>query len=115
MHLHPSREAAQTAARFDPDLRRAYQRLKFRRASGVAKVAITRRLAVRLYGMLRQQSDYAQQVRMSKPTPFETPLQTKVFIPTLKMLSSVRRGCLECGFDSEVALCHVKPRPPRVT
>lgn len=58
-------EAAQTAARFDPELRRAYQRLKFRRASGVAKVAIARKLAVRLYWMLRQQIDYAQLVRMS--------------------------------------------------
>ena len=46
-------EAAQTAARYDPELRRAYQRLKFRRASGVAKVATARRLAVRLYWMLR--------------------------------------------------------------
>jgi transposase len=58
-------EAAQTAARYDPELRRAYQRLKFRRASGVAKVAIARRLAVRLYWMLRAQVDYAQMVRMS--------------------------------------------------
>jgi len=58
-------EAAQTAARFDPELRRAYQRLKFRRVSGVAKVAIARRLAVRLYWMLRARVDYAQLVRMS--------------------------------------------------
>ncbi len=58
-------EAAQTAARYDPELRRAYQRLKFRRASGVAKVAIARRLAVRLYWMLRAQKDDAQRVRMS--------------------------------------------------
>lgn len=58
-------EAAQTAARFDPELRRTYQRLKFRRASGVAKVAIARKLAVRLYWMLRQPMDYAQLVRMS--------------------------------------------------
>jgi transposase len=58
-------EAAQTAARNDPELRRAYQRLKFRRASGVAKIAIARRLAVRLYWMLRAQTDYAQLVRMS--------------------------------------------------
>jgi transposase len=57
-------EAAQTAARCDPELRRAYQRLKFRRASGVAKIAIARRLAVRLYWMLRAQIDYAQLVRM---------------------------------------------------
>ena len=58
-------QAAQTAAQFDPELRRAYQRLKFRRVSGVAKVAIARRLAVRLYWMLRAQVDYAQLVRMS--------------------------------------------------
>ena len=58
-------EAAQTAARLDPELRRAYQRLKFRRVSGVAKVAIARRLAVRLYWMLRARVDYAQLVRMS--------------------------------------------------
>ena len=58
-------EAAQTAAQYDPELRRAYQRLKFRRVSGVAKVAIARRLAVRLYWMLRARMDYAQLVRMS--------------------------------------------------
>jgi len=58
-------EAAQTTARYDPELRRVYQRWKFRRASGVAKVAIARRLAVRLYWMLRAQVDCAQLVRMS--------------------------------------------------
>ena len=58
-------QAAQTAARFDPELRRTYQRLKFRHASGVAKIAIARRLAVRMYWMLRQRLDYAQLVRMS--------------------------------------------------
>ena len=58
-------EAAQTAARFDPELRRCYQRLKFRRASGMAKVAMARKLAVRLYWMLRSQKDYAHLVRMS--------------------------------------------------
>ena len=58
-------EAAQTAARFDPELRRPYQRLKYRRASGVAKVAIARRLAVRLYWMLRTRHNYAQLVHMS--------------------------------------------------
>ena len=58
-------EAGQTAARLDPELHRAYQRLKKRRVSGVAKVAIARRLAVRLYWMLRTQKNYAQMVRMS--------------------------------------------------
>jgi len=58
-------EAAQTAARFDPQLRRIYQRLKSRRNSGVAKVAIARRLAIRLYWMLRTRHTYAQLVHMS--------------------------------------------------
>lgn len=58
-------EAAQTAARLDPQLRRTYQRLKSRRNSGVAKVAVARRLAVRLYWMLRTRHNYAQLVHMS--------------------------------------------------
>jgi transposase len=57
-------EAAQTAARVEPNLRRHYQRLKFRSTSPIAKVAIARKLAVRLYGMLRSQADYAELVRM---------------------------------------------------
>jgi transposase len=48
-------EAAQTASIYDPELRRDYQRLKFRRGRGVAKVAIARKLAVRLYWKLRKQ------------------------------------------------------------
>lgn len=48
-------QAAQTTSQFDPELRRAYQRLKFRRGnSAVAKVAIARKLAVRLYWKLRE-------------------------------------------------------------
>jgi transposase len=47
-------EAGQSAAQFDPELRRKYQRLKFRRGAKVAKVAIARHLAVRLYWTLRQ-------------------------------------------------------------
>ena len=58
-------EAAQTAARLDPQLRRFYQRLKSRRNSGVAKVAVARRLAVRLFWMLRTRNNYTQLVRMS--------------------------------------------------
>jgi transposase len=56
MMRHLLGEAAQTASRFDPELRRSYQRLKFRRGSGVAKVAIARKLAVRLYWKLREAS-----------------------------------------------------------
>jgi transposase len=57
-------EAGHTAARLDPQLQRVYQRLKFRRGASVAKVAIARKLAVRLYWMLRSTADYAQLVRM---------------------------------------------------
>ena len=57
-------EAGHTAARFDPQLKRMYQRLKFRRGAAVAKVAIARKLAVRMYWMLRSTADYAQLVRM---------------------------------------------------
>jgi transposase len=57
-------EAGHTAARLDPELRQDYQRLKLRRGSGVAKVAIARKLAVRMYWMLRSPASYAQLVRM---------------------------------------------------
>jgi transposase len=58
-------EAAQTASLYDPELRRDYQRLKFRRGRGVAKVAIARKLAVRLYWKLR---------KAAQPVP-ATPMQ----------------------------------------
>jgi transposase len=47
-------EAGHTAAQHDEELRRRYVRLKFRRGTNVAKVAIARRLAVRLYWRLRR-------------------------------------------------------------
>ena len=47
-------EAGQTAARLDPELRRVYKRLKFRRGANVAKVALARRLAVKMYWVLRE-------------------------------------------------------------
>jgi transposase len=57
-------EAAQTAVRFDPELQRVYQRLKFRKGASVAKVAIARKLAVKLYWMLRATASCAQQAPM---------------------------------------------------
>ena len=53
-------EAAQTASRYDPRLRRAYRRLAFRKGRPVAKVAIARKLAIRLYIMLRDKIDYPE-------------------------------------------------------
>lgn len=57
-------EAGQTAVRYDAELWRVYQRLKFRHGSGAAKVAVARKLAVRMYWMLRSRADYAQLVRV---------------------------------------------------
>ncbi|GAC1617872.1 MAG: IS110 family transposase [Candidatus Acidiferrum sp.] len=56
-------EAVYPAVRLDLALRQDYQRLKFRRGHAVAKVAIARKLAVRMYWMLRSTADYAQLVR----------------------------------------------------
>ena len=63
-------EAAQTASIYDPELRRSYQRLKFRRGSGVAKVAIARKLAVRLYGKLREAAQPVSLRGRRKPIVF---------------------------------------------
>jgi len=51
-------EAGQTAARLEPELKRAYQRLKRRKHSAVAKVMVARKLAVRLYWMWRMEQPY---------------------------------------------------------
>ena len=53
-------EAAGIASRFDPALQRAYRRLAFRKGSALAKVAIARKLAIRLYIMLRDRIDYQE-------------------------------------------------------
>jgi len=55
-------EAAQTAARLDPELHRQYLRLKHRRGARIAKVAVARKLAVKLYWMLRTFQNAAQPV-----------------------------------------------------
>ena len=64
-------EAAHTAVRCDPELRRMYRRLKFRRGASVAKVAIARKLAVRLYWLLRDTRRHAQPAPM-QASPRET-------------------------------------------
>ncbi len=53
-------EAAQNAARFDEELRRDYGRLKARKYSAVAKEMIARKLAVRMYWMLREKKTYGE-------------------------------------------------------
>ena len=53
-------EAGQTAARYDPQLKRFYKRLAGRKNRSLAKVAVARKLATRLYLMLREDWTYAQ-------------------------------------------------------
>jgi transposase len=53
-------EAGQTAARYDAELGRFYRRLAVRKHRALAKVAVARKLAMRLYLMLREDWDYAQ-------------------------------------------------------
>src|SRR6202040_2648506 len=53
-------EAAQIAVRCDPDWRRQFLHLAMRRERRIAKVAMARKLAVRLYWMWRKGWDYEQ-------------------------------------------------------
>jgi hypothetical protein len=53
-------EAAQSAARYEPQMRREYRRLAQLKCRALAKVAMARKLAVRFYWMLRRNVDYAQ-------------------------------------------------------
>ncbi len=58
-------EAAQSAVRGDAALGRAYRRCAVRQGRAKAKVAAARKLATRLYWMLRNEQDYAQRVGSS--------------------------------------------------
>ncbi len=58
-------EAAQAAARWDADWRRRYVHLAMRRQWNIAKVAMSRRLGVRLYWMWRNGWEYAQWAKFS--------------------------------------------------
>ena len=57
-------EAAQIAMRFDPGFRKQYLHCCPQKPKGVAKVAAARKLAVRLYWMLRTQTPYPEIVRI---------------------------------------------------
>src|ERR1017187_4744804 len=57
-------EAAQTAVRLDPGLRKQYLHRCHHKPKAVAKVATARKLAVRLYWMLRTQKPYPEVVRI---------------------------------------------------
>jgi transposase len=57
-------EAAHSANRLDEGFRKTYQQRCHRMAKGVAKVAAARKLAVRLYWMLRTNTGYPEIVRI---------------------------------------------------
>jgi len=57
-------EAAQNAVRYDPQMRHEYLHRCHRKAKGVAKVAAARKLAIRLYWMLRTNKAYPEVVRV---------------------------------------------------
>jgi len=57
-------EAAQCAVRYDPQMRAEYLHRCHRKAKGVAKVAAARKLAIRLYWMLRTNTGYPGVVRV---------------------------------------------------
>jgi transposase len=59
-------EAAQSACRWDPELKQDYKRLAFRHGWAKARVAVARKLAIRLYIRLRDEIDYDEFVRRGK-------------------------------------------------
>lgn len=61
-------EAGQSAARLVPELKRAYQRLKQRKHSSVAKVMVARKLAVRLYWMWKMNQPYTATRMQGSPS-----------------------------------------------
>ena len=61
-------EAGQSAARYDPELKRAYQRLAHKKHRALAKVMVARKLAVRLYWMLRTQKPYTPARMQGSPS-----------------------------------------------
>ena len=57
-------EAAQSVVRYEPEFRREYLHRCHGREKGVAKVAAARKLAIRLYWMLRSNTAYPEVVRV---------------------------------------------------
>ena len=57
-------EAAQVAVRCDPQMRQEYLHRCHQKAKGIAKVAAARKLAIRLYWMLRTMTKYPEIVRI---------------------------------------------------
>jgi len=72
-------EAAQIAVRCDPQMRSEYLHRCHRKPKGVAKVAAARKLAIRLYWMLKTNTGYPEVVRVgsSSRVPLDAQAQPK--------------------------------------
>ena len=75
-------EAAQAAAHLHPDWRRRYMHLAMRRHMSIAKVAMGRRLGIRLYWMWRNGCEYSPSLesvrtRDSSVVPLRIPTRTQ--------------------------------------
>ncbi|HWC17553.1 MAG TPA: IS110 family transposase [Terriglobales bacterium] len=57
-------QGAQTTVRGDAELGRQYRRLAVRKSRSIAKVMVARKLAVRMFWMLKTQTEYPEVVRM---------------------------------------------------
>jgi Transposase IS116/IS110/IS902 family len=69
-------EAGQSASRVDMELKRAYQRLKQKKNSAIAKVMVARKLAVRLYWMWRTQQPYSATRMQGSPSHLVVAVKT---------------------------------------
>ena len=69
-------QAAHVAVQHDPELRQQYRRLAQRKNRAVATVAIARKLAVRLYGILRHPVQDSQAVGSMQGSPSHSVVET---------------------------------------
>jgi len=69
-------QAAHVAVQHDPEWRRQYQRLAQRKNRAVATVAIARKLAVRLYGILRHGVQGSSAVGSMQGSPSHSVVET---------------------------------------
>lgn len=81
-------ESAQSACRYDQQFRREYQARCHHKPKGVAKVAAARRLAVRLYWMLRQNLGYPEIARIESSS--RVPLTGSSQVVTLNERSRIQ-------------------------
>jgi transposase len=72
-------EAAQAAARIHPDWRRQYIHLAVRRHKSIAKVAMGRRLAIRLYWMWRNGCEYSRSLEFGSYAGPSVPTSLRPF------------------------------------